>query len=72
MANRRYFTLVSENIDIIEAWRKPQIILYPATMYGKKRYDKKKREAERRGMSPNQLALIEHPEIEETRRKLGL
>lgn len=72
LSNRRYFTLVPENIDVIAAWKNPQIILYPAATYGKRRYDKKKRQAERRGISPNQLALIEHPEIEETRIRLGL
>lgn len=72
LAKRRYFTLVPENIDVIEAWKNPQIILYPAAVYGTVKYDKKKKEAKRRGITPNELALIEHPEIVETRRKLGL
>ena len=47
LAKRRYFTLVPENIDVIEAWKNPQIILYPAAVYGTVKYDKKKKEAKR-------------------------
>ena len=72
MAPRRYYTIVPENIDVIEAWTRPQVILYPSTVYGKRRYHKKMEEAAAMGITIEELALIEHPEIAETRRRLGL
>jgi len=72
MARRRYFELVPENVDVIEAWTSPQVILYPATVYGKRRYRMKKLEAEMMGISVEELALLEHPEILEVRRRLGI
>ncbi|MCR6691597.1 MAG: hypothetical protein MRT15_04335 [archaeon YNP-LCB-003-016] len=69
---RRYFTIVHENADVIEAWTRPQVILYPETVYGKRRYDKKRDEAEALGITVRELALIEHPEILEVRRRLGI
>jgi hypothetical protein len=72
LARRRYFELVPENADVLEAWSRPQVILYPATIYGRRRYRKKLEEARARGITVEELALLEHPEILEVRRRLGI
>jgi len=72
LEKRRYFELVPENANIIEAWARPQVILYPATIYGKSRYEEKKKEATLKGLTVEQLAVREYPEINRIRGRLGL
>lgn len=69
---RVYYELVPENVNMIEAWTRPQIILYPETIYGKRKWAKKVEEARAKGLTVRQLALMEHPDILEIRRRLGL
>jgi len=67
---KRYYAVVPENADLIEAWNAPQVVLYPATVYGKRRYRKKLEEASKLGVSVEELAIMEHPWIAEARRRL--
>ena len=72
LADRRLFEVVPENVNVIEAWARPQVVLYPETVYGKRRYAKRRAEAKRLGITVRELALMEHPEILEIRRRLEL
>lgn len=71
LKSRRYYALVPEHIDS-GAWIRPQEILYPATLYGKMRYKSKQREASRLGITIEDLALREHPDIVRIRGELGI
>lgn len=68
---RRYYALVPEHSDS-EAWARPQEILYPATVYGGARYEGKKEKAFRLGITVEELALREHPDIMRIRGELAI
>jgi len=69
---RRYYRVVPEYSDLKRAWRKPQVVMYPETVWGKEDYKNRKREAEELGISVRELTLRERPELREIRRKLGV
>ncbi len=72
LKKRKYYRVVEEYLDLDTAWKNPQAVLNPAVIYGKKRYRKKKEEAIKRGITVNQLALEEYPDLRKVREKLGL
>jgi len=69
---RRYYTVVEEFSDLDDAWRKPQVVLYPETVWGKEDYKARKKEAEELGISVRELTLRRRPELRELRKKLGV
>jgi len=72
LIDRSYYEAVPENLDVDVAWRNPRAVLYPASVYGGRLYREKAAEAARLGVSVSELALSEHPELREARRRLGL
>ena len=55
-----------------DAWTKPQVVLYPETVWGKEDYKDRKKEAEELGISVRELTLRRRPELRELREKLGV
>lgn len=69
---RRYYAVVPEFADLIEAWVRPQVVLYPETVWGRKDYSKKVEEARKEGITIRELTLRERPELAALRARLRI
>jgi len=69
---RRYYKVVERYAGLDEVWTKPQVVMYPETVWGKEDYKDRKREAEELGISVRKLTLRRRPRLRELREMLGV
>ena len=67
--DKHFYKIIQENVNSY-AWKRPQIIMFPESMYGGAYYKKRLEEAQKEGITLRELALKRHPQIAKLRQEL--